>query len=138
VFQAGSRFCLSAAKDLHHYGFKLGLRISWLGMITHYPLWAARSHDIQSLDTLLENFAGLVPADKVFIDEYRQALLSKRHGVTLVVPIRKNMRNSHLPAYLLRFCKRIRKFVEMVGPHLTERFGVDQIRVHDLWHFQHR
>lgn len=31
---------------------------------------------------------------------------------------------------------KLRKRVEAVGSHLTERFGVARIRVHDLWHFQ--
>ena len=137
-FKTEADFGYCAAKDMHYYGFKLGLRISRLGMITHYPLLAARPHDIQSLDTLLEGFEGLAPADKGFIDEYRQALLLERHGITVVTPVRKNMLASKLPEHLLRFCKRIRKFVETVGSHLTERFGIDQIRVHDLWHFQHR
>lgn len=133
--QADYGYC--AAKDMHYYGFKLGLRISRLGMITHAPLLAARPHDIQSIDTLLEGFQGLAPADKGFIDAYRQALLAERHAITVVTPVRKNMQTT-LPLPLLRFCSRIRKFVETVGSHLTERFGVDQIRVHDLWHFQHR
>ena len=42
------------------------------------------------------------------------------------------------PKELRKFCSRIRKIVETVGSHLTERFGVGRIRVHDLWHFQHR
>lgn len=134
-FEADFGYC--AAKDMHYYGFKLGLRISRVGMITHYPLLAARPHDIQSLDTLLEGFEGLAPADKGFIDAYRQALLLERHRIAVVTPVRKNMQTD-LPTALLRFCRRIRKFVETVGSHLTERFGVDQIRVHDLWHFQHR
>jgi hypothetical protein len=136
-FKPEADFGYCAAKDMHYYGFKLGLRISRLGMITHYPLLAARPHDIQSLDTLVEGFAGIVPADKGFIDAYRQALLSERHGIIVVTPVRKNMQ-SDLPKPLLKFCRRIRKFVETVGSHLTERFGIDQIRVHDLWHFQHR
>lgn len=136
-FKTEADFGYCAAKDMHYYGFKLGLRISRLGMITHYPLLAARPHDIQSLDTLLEGFEGIAPADKGFIDAYRQTLLSERHGIIVVTPVRKNMQ-TNLPKPLLRFCKRIRKFIETVGSHLTERFGIDQIRVHDLWHFQHR
>jgi hypothetical protein len=136
-FKTEADFGYCAAKDMHYYGFKLGLRISRLGMSTHYPLLAARPHDIQSLDTLLEGFEGMVPADKGFIDAYRQSLLLERHRIMVVTPVRKNMQ-TNLPGHLLRFCRRVRKFVETVGSHLTERFGVDQIRVHDLWHFQHR
>ena len=107
-FKTEADFGYCAAKDMHYYGFKLGLRISRLGMITHYPLLAARPHDIQSLDTLLEGFEGMVPADKGFIDEYRQSLLLERYRIT-VVTVRKNMQ-ANLPGQLFRFCKRVRKY----------------------------
>ena len=136
-FETEADYGYCAAKDMHYYGFKLGLRISRLGMITHYPLLASRPHDIQCLDTLLEGFEGMAPADKGFIDAYRQALLLEQHQILVVTPARKNMQMD-LPKPLYRYCSRLRKFVETVGSHLTERFKVDQIRVHDLWHFQHR
>ena len=126
-----------AAKKLDYYGFKLGLRITRCGMITASPLLPARPHDIQLLDDLVAGFAGLVPADKGFIDAYRQALLAERHGVVVVTAPRKHMTSSHSPA-LLKLCARLRKGVETVGSHLTERFAVARLRVHDLWHFQHR
>lgn len=136
-FPAEADFGYCAAKDMHYYGFKLGLRISRLGMITHYPLLSARQHDIQSIDTLLDGFQGIAPADKGFIDEYRHSLLLERHKILVVTPPRKNMKTT-LPEPLLQSCKRIRKRIETVGSHLTKRFKIDQIRVHDLWHFQHR
>jgi len=126
-----------AAKQLDYYGFKLGLRIARCGMITHYPLLPARPHDIRLLDDLIEGFGGMVPADKGFIDAYRQGLLAERHGVVVVTPPRKGRPTPHPPT-LLRLCARLRKGVETVGAHLTERFAVARIRVHDLWHFQHR
>ena len=39
---------------------------------------------------------------------------------------------------LLNICARWCKCVETVGSPLTERFAVVRLRVHDLWHFQHR
>lgn len=126
-----------AAKQLDYYGFKLGLRIARSGMITHFPLLPARPHDIRLLEDLVEGFAGLVPADKGFIDTFRQALLLERHGVVVVTPPRKGMTTPHPPT-LLKLCARLRKGVETVGSHLTERFAVARIRVHDLWHFHHR
>ena len=126
-----------AAKKLDYYGFKLGLRVSPLGMITHFPLLNARAHDVNHTNALVEGFAGLCRADKGFLDAWRQPLLLDRYGVKIVAPARKNMQEEH-PKALRRFCSRIRKIVETVGSHLTERFAVDAIRVHDLWHFQHR
>ena len=126
-----------AAKKLDYYGFKLGLRITRCGMITCFPLLPARPHDIQLLDELVDGFAGLVPADKGFIDAFRQALLADRHRVFVITDPRKRMTTPHSPT-LLKICARLRKGVETVGSHLTERFAVARIRVHDRWHFQHR
>lgn len=126
-----------AAKQLDNYGFKLGVRITRCGMLVGFPLLPARPHDIRLLDDLVEGFAGLVPADKGFIDAYRPSVVAERHGVVVVTPPRKGMTTPH-PPVLLRLCARLRKGVKTVGAHLTERFAVARIRVHDLWHFQHR
>ena len=55
-FPGEADFGYCSAKDMHYYGFKLGLRVSRIGMIIHYSLLPARPHDIQSLETLLEGF----------------------------------------------------------------------------------
>ena len=136
-FKPDADYGYCAAKDLHYYGFKLGLRVARSGMIIHYPLLPARPHDVQMTDDLVAAFVGVVPADKGFIDAVRQALLEERHGVTLVTPRRKRMRAAFAPA-VLKTCARWRKRVETVGAQLVERFGVARIRVRDLWHFQHR
>ena len=133
--QADYGYC--AAKGLHYYGFKLGLRITRCGMITHFPLLPARPHDIPLLDDLTEGFRGVLPADKGFIDALRQARLAERQGVILMTPPRKGMSTSHSPR-LLKACGRIRTYVETVGSQLTEHFAIARIRVHDLWHFQQR
>ena len=126
-----------AAKDLHYYGFKLGLRISHIGMITQYPLLAARPHDINHLEAVVEDFSGVAPADKGFIDAHKQALLAERHAIIVVTPPRARMQTDP-PQVLLKACGRWRKLIETVGAHLTERFAVERLRVHDLWHYQHR
>jgi len=132
---ADYRYC--AAKDLHYYGFKLGLRVARSGMITAFPLLPARPHDINALDDLVDGFVGLAPADKGFIDAVRQALLEERRGVRVVTPTRKGMAARYDPQ-LVKACKRIRKCVETVGSQLTERFAIARIRVRNLWHYQQR
>lgn len=126
-----------AAKELDYYGFKLGLRISRAGMILHYPLLPARPHDSQLLDDLVAGFQGVVPADKAFIDAWRQQQLARRRQVELVTPARKNMKVQP-PLSLRLICRRWRKRVETVGSHLTERYHIAKTRAHDLWHYQHR
>ncbi len=137
VNQADYGYC--AAKEMHYYGFKLGLRIARCGMIVEFPLLAARAHDIQHLETLVEGFEGIVPADKGFLDAWRQALLYQRHGVLVVTPARKNSKSrSPHPPGLRRACAYWRKRVETLGSQLVEHFALARIRVHDLWHLQHR
>jgi hypothetical protein len=134
-FEADYGHC--AAKKLSYYGFKLGLRVTLSGMITHYPLLAARPHDVNHTEALVEGFRGLAPADKGFIDPYRPHLLKQRYGVIIVAPPRSNMTDQHGPE-LLKACKRWRKVVETVGSHLTELFDIARTRAHDLWHYQSR
>jgi hypothetical protein len=112
-----------AAKNLDYYGFKLGLRVARSGMITHFPLLPARPHDIHLLDTLVEGWVGVAPADKGFIDAFRQALLEERHGILVVTPVRKRMQAKY-PTSVLRVSGRWRKRLETVGSHLTERCAI--------------
>jgi hypothetical protein len=134
--QADYGYC--AAKQWHYYGFKLGLRVTRCGLITHYPLLAARPHDIQGLATLVEGYAGgLLAADKGFIDQYQHAILAEHQGMYVVTPPRARMTLTQ-PLGLVRACARWRKIVETVGSQLTKHFAVARIRVRDLWHFQSR
>lgn len=135
-FKPEADYGYCAAKNLHYYGFKLGLRISRDGMIIHYPLLPARLHDVQLLGDLLDGFEGVAPADKGFIDAFRQQALANI-GIEVVTPARKNMLVKP-PISIQRICRRLRKRVETVGSQLTERFGIARTRAHDLWHYQHR
>ena len=127
------------AKKMDYYGFKLGLRVSRCGMIVQFPLLPARPHEVNFLGDLLEGFGGgTAPADKGFIDAFRQALLQERQAVLVVTLRRKGMAPSPHPGSVLRCCTRLRKRVETVGSHLVERFAVARLRAHDLWHYSHR
>jgi hypothetical protein len=126
-----------AAKDPHSYGFTLGWRLSPLGMITPYPLLAARPPDITPLEALVEDFRGVAPADQGYSDAHKQALLAERHAIIVVTPPRARMQTDH-PRALRKACGRWRKFIETVGAHVTERFAVERRRAHDVWHDQHR
>ena len=134
--QADDGYC--DAKELPDYGVKLGLRISRCGMITPCPLLAARPHDINHLGALVEGFHGIAPADTGFIASQLQPQRAQEQGVRVVTPRKKKMKTALYPALVVKTCARWRKWVETVGSHRTKRFGVKRIRVHDLWHFQHR
>lgn len=130
-----------AAKQEHYYGFKLGLRVSPCGMITSAMLLPARAHDVNHTETLADGCTQTILADKGFIDPFRQILLEERYGTRRVVPNRKNMKQSvptELDKIQTKAARKIRKVVETVNSHLTERLNLAKIRVPDLWHFQSR
>ena len=137
-FPTVAEFGHCAAKKMDYYGFKLGLRISKIGMITHFPLLSARTHDVHHLGSLIEGFAGTVPADKGFIDEYQQSLWQETQLTQVVTPTRKNMEASPEQVKLVRRTKYWRKLVETVNSQLTERLNITKIKVKDLWHYQNR
>jgi hypothetical protein len=130
-------FGYCAAKQLHYYGFKLGLRVSRLGMIVSYSLLPARPHDNHLLDELLAGFEGIAVGDRGFIDSARQAELPQHRNILLATPARKNMKQLPPPA-IRHLCRRWRKRIETVASHLTERFRITHTRTHDLWHYFHR
>jgi Transposase DDE domain len=115
-FDADYGYC--AAKREYYYGFKLGLRISPLGMIVHYPLLQARSHDVLCLEDLVSDFRGDRIGDKGFLDQWRRPQLQNQ-GVFLRTPTRRNMKTSNGWNDTFAHC---RKWVETVGSQLTQQF----------------
>lgn len=130
--QADYGYC--AAKREYYYGFKLGLRVTPLGMIVNYPLLPARPHDIQSLDTLVEGFQGTIIGDKGFLDAYRHLQLQSQ-GVQVVTPPRRNMKSA---TGWNGYYSKLRKIVETVGSQLTERFGLQRLKLRSGWHLRYR
>lgn len=136
-FKNEAQFGRCHVKELFYFGFKLGLRISPLGMITHYALLPARVNDLLLLDDLLAGFEGVVLADKGFINGWRQQELARKRHVELLTPPKSNML-SPLPRPLIKATIRWRKRIETVAAQLAGRFEMERIRVRDLWHLQHR
>ncbi len=130
-FKPHADYGYCAAKQLPYYGFKMGPRIARTGMIVRYALLPARPHDLQLLDDLIEEYQGVVLADKGFIDGFRQQELAKKKEVELLTPPRKNM-NVRLPDPVARISTRWRKLIETVRSHLTERYHIANTGAHDL------
>ena len=127
-FDADYGYC--AAKREHYYGFKLGLRVSPLGMIVHYPLLQARSHDVLFLEDLVGDFRGDLIGDKGFLDQWRRQQLQSQ-GVCLRTPTRRNMKMENgWNDTLAHF----RKLVETVGSQLTQQFHLQSLKLRSFWH----
>ena len=140
-FRTSADYGYCAAKDFYYYGFKLGLRVSRIGMITSASLLPARPHDVNFTEELVNGFGKTILGDKGFLDQFRQELLTDRYGTQLIVPKRSNMKEQDenpIAKTTSKICRKIRKVVETVNSHLTERFFITKIRVRDVWHFQSR
>jgi hypothetical protein len=146
--EAQTGYC--AAKRLFYYGFKLGLRITPNGLITHHALLNASTNDSRHLPALVEGHQGLVPVDKGFFDPFLWRLLAQQ-GLHIVGRGPKNTAHHRPPQIgldnpsspplhhlLARTCFKVRKLIETVGALLCQRFAINHIRVHDLWHFENR
>jgi hypothetical protein len=106
-------------------------------MLTPGPLVAARPHDLPPLAAVGEDCRGIGPADQGVMDASRQPWLAERHALTVVTAPGARRQTEH-PRLLLTACGRWRKRLETVGAPVTEHWAVTRIRVHDLWHYQHR
>lgn len=131
-----------AVQEQFYYGFKLGLRVSRCGFIAHYALLSANIHDSRHLFTLVEGHQGYVPVDKGFFFPWLWRQL-ERAGLHIVGRGPKTTHHLRppelaLPDWVEKAMARLRKTVEVVAALLCSRFHVDGIRVHDLWHFEHR
>lgn len=100
-----------ASKDWHYFGFKGGLRISVSGMIFSGPILPARPHDI---------------------DFDRQTELRAKQMILIKTPLRKNMKNRP-PFKINKLENRVRKLIETVIAQLTERFGIQKMKVRKNW-----
>lgn len=128
AFEADYGYC--AAKREYYYGFKLGLRVSPLGMIVHYPLLQARPHDVIFLEDLVGDFRGDLIGDKGFLDQWRRQQLQDR-GVCLRTPTRRNMKTSNGWNQTLA---QFRKLVSTVGSQLTPQFHLQPLKLRSFWH----
>lgn len=151
---ARKSFC--ASKDVFYYGFKLGLRITNQGLIAYHTLLEANTNDCRHLDDLVEELvvqphtsvpsycvpSYYVPVDKGFFDPALWKTLWQR-GVHIVGHGPQRIDHHRPPQVVLpdeeeKLFAWLRKKVETVASLLCGRFSIDRIRVHDLWHFEHR
>ena len=141
-FAGVARVGYCAAKKMSYYGFKLGLRITEHGLISCHRLLSANTNDCRHLPALVENYQGFVPVDKGFFDPVLWKILWKK-GVHIVGHGPERVDHHRPPEVVLsdfweRHFALLRKTVEVVASLLCGRFNLDRIRVHDLWHFEHR
>jgi hypothetical protein len=115
------------SKNLHYYGFKLGLCITPSGIPAVYDLFSARPHDINCVEDLLSHLqGGIALGDKGFISQAKQDQLMHKQGTVLITHKRRNQttRNSPLAQWLL---DTYRQRIETVGSQLDDLLHIQDL-----------
>jgi len=134
VGEAAWSFC--AAKNEMYYGFKAGMLMNSRDEI--YRVWRgpANVDEREVLAGLATGMAGLLFADKGLISPHLAYTLAGR-GVTLVTPLKRNMRKTR-PQWVLGQAMRLRRRIETVFGRLTDGFAIARLRGRDFWRWSAR
>ena len=134
VGEAAWSFC--AAKNEMYYGFKAGMLMNARDEIYRVWLGPANVDEREVLAGLATGMAGLLFADKGLISPHLAYTLAGR-GVTLVTPLKRNMRKTR-PQWVLGQAMRLRRRIETVFGRLTDGFAIARIRGRDFWRWSAR
>ena len=132
--EAAWSFC--AAKNEMYYGFKAGILMNSRDEIYRIWLGPANVDEREMLAGIGTGMAGLLFADKGLISPHLTRMLAGR-GVTLVTPLKRNMRETR-PQWGLGQAMRLRRRIETVFGRLTDGFAIARIRGHDFWRWSAR
>jgi hypothetical protein len=132
--EAAWSFC--AAKNEMYYGFKAGMLMNSRDEIYRVWLGPANGDEREVLAGLATGMAGLLFADKGLISPHLAYTLAGR-GVTLVTPLKRNMRKTR-PQWVLGQAMRLRRRIETVFGRLTDGFAIARIRGRDFWRWSAR
>ena len=134
VGEAAWSFC--AAKNEMYYGFKAGMLMNARDEIYRVWLGPANGDEREMLAGIGTGMAGLLFADKGLISPHLAYTLAGR-GVTLVTPLKRNMRKTR-PQWVLGQAMRLRRRIETVFGRLTDGFAIARIRGRDFWRWSAR
>jgi len=132
IFKGDAAYGYCATKKEHYYGFRGHLVISSIGVVTGATFTAANIDERDVCPELVEKIQGLLLGDKGYMRQELQKELSAK-GLHLQTHLRDNMKDSR-PKGFLKWMKGTRRLIETVIGQLTERFHIEKVRAHDLWH----
>lgn len=135
-FKGTANFGYCASKDEKYYGFLGHVTIDRDGQLSGFVLTPANGSERQALREIAPGLKGMMLADKGYVGNKLKEELAQ-HGLNLQTPFKKSMRDERSPAFV-QWIVSTRRLVETVIGQLTERFGINAIRVKDYFHLQAR
>lgn len=135
-FKGEAAFGYCASKDEHYYGFLGHVTIDGEGKLSGFILTPANGSERNALRDTAVGMTGMMLGDKGYIGEpLKKELLEG--GLDLQTPLRSNMHDER-PSTFVKWIVSARRLIETVIGQLTERFGINAIRVKDFRHLQAR
>lgn len=118
------------------YGFKLHLKMSYVGMIKEFDLTGANAADIKVLPQLLEaDHDCWVLGDKGYRSKPLNQELLENQKIILHTPVRNNEKAPDLiDSDLHKRLNGLRRLIETVNGQLEQHFHIKTIWARDLWH----
>lgn len=111
------------------YGFKLHIVINHLGEIINLKITSGNVHDVKVLESLTQEFKGILLGDRGYLSKEKAKTLAKR-GLKILTPTRNNMKTK--PEYTEEekqlLCRR--GLIETVNDQLKN--------LHQIEHSRHR
>lgn len=120
-----------ASKGETYYGFKGNVVINSEGVLTAITITPANIDERESLWDMVNNFDGLLIADKGLIGQAYKQELQQYANIDLQTAVRANMKETRSPSFI-KWLKSTRRLVETVIGQLTERFNIEKVRARKL------
>jgi len=135
-FKGEADYGYCSAKDEKYYGFKGHIIVDSNGIIKSFTFANPTIDERIALLDICKDIKGTLLGDKGYIKkELTDKLLED--GIFLQTPLRSNMKENR-PKWILKFMRSKRKIVETVIAQLSKVFGMQTVRVKDLWHLTNR
>lgn len=135
-FRGEADYGYCASKGKTYYGFHGHLNITMTGVITGFCLTPAATDEREALWEIVGPIHGILIGDKGYISDTLKTDLW-HESIDLQTPLRDNMKDTR-PARWLNLLKGVRRLVETVIGQLAERFSMERVWSHDLWHLMAR
>jgi hypothetical protein len=117
------------------YGFRVHVRVAWPGLITHFSVAPANTHELSVLPEILEGTSGLIVGDRNYHSPRTSQELA-RMGVELLSPYSSKKRDP--TPKRSAFLSRLRYRIDTVFSQLTERYSIKRVWARDMWHLASR
>lgn len=117
------------------YGFRVHVRMAWPGLITHFSVAPANTHELSVVPDIVERTSGLLVGDRNYHSPKTREELAQI-GVELLAPYSSKKRDPNPKRSAL--LSRLRYRIDTVFSQLTERYCIKKVWARDMWHLASR